>query len=492
MSNANEPPSDKLFVATRIDGLGGRLLAIVNAIFLANETGFRFGFTWNRSTFADKDFHSVDIASAVFDGPFLEKHYLGEKLDCIGFARLGDTPFSVSDLKAQSEDGVRGWLCDSFEIVNQMVAETSVKARATAVAFRSIGFAEPIREAIRAAEAVAISPHSAAVHLRSGDIVHGRYRRRPFFTQKVIPSPLAKGMIRHLQERGTEVILFGEHVDTLNYVKSATGCRLVGELGAPSPDASMARALFEMVVMSRCTEIYAGTSMFAAMASTIGSSPICSPEDLLGRERLSRELLTELEENASAYHPREAAYAYLFAYARLTDEAGADGQEELLDRAHRLDPENDFYPLKKAVWRFEKGHYAEGETILSRLYRADDKESARTAASAIRFLKVRNWQGVFDWEEDIPLFKAAAFAGMPHAAACCAIFLGASGDARAAIEMIERALAVEPRNPLFRLIAHKMRKAAPSSVQDERRGRAKELLRQAIARCSRLLGVVTR
>src|SRR5690242_6023918 len=113
MSNANDLcPPEKLFAATRTDGLGSRLTAIVNAIFLAQETGWRFGFTWNEGEVADKVFHSVDIASAVFDGAFLEKHYLGEELDATGFIRLGETSFSIADLKARSDDSLRGWICD--------------------------------------------------------------------------------------------------------------------------------------------------------------------------------------------------------------------------------------------------------------------------------------------------------------------------------------------------------------------------------------------
>jgi hypothetical protein len=486
--------SEKLFAATRTDGLGGRLKAIVNAIFLANETGWRFGFTWNRDRIVDNVFHSIDIAPAIFDSTFLEKHYLGEELDDTGFIPLGKTPFSISDLRARSDDdAVSGWICNSFHLTKQMVADESVKVRGNALAFRAIGFTEPIREAIRAAEAVTLPHRIAAIHLRSGDIVHGSYRRRPYFAQKVIPSPLAKAMIRHLQEHGMEVILFGEHRDTLGYLKSETDCRLADEFGAPSPDTGTVRAMIEMVLLSRCTEIYAGSSMFAVMASEIGSASVRSPHDLFGRAGLSHALLAELEENASAYHPREAAYGYLFAYARLPDGAGGDRQEQLLDQAHRLDPENDVYPLKKAVLRFGEGRYAEGEAILSRLYHADDDASCKSAARAIRLLNARNWQGL-DWQDDFPQFKAAALAGMPHAAACCAVFLTACGDMPASAEMIDRALSAQPQNPLFRRIARRVRKADRSSASQipMRRNRAKERLRQAVATCARLLGMAAR
>jgi hypothetical protein len=498
MSNANDlSGSGKLFVATRTDGFGGRLTALVNAIFLAQETGWRFGFTWNEEEVDDKDFHSVDIASAVFDSAFLEKHYLGEALDPAGFVALESESFSIAELKAQSDDGLQGWICNSFSLVQRMAAQESVKIHGTAHAFRSIGFAKPLREAVREAEGLALPGRTAAIHLRSGDIVHGRFRRRPYFNKKVIPSPLAKSMIRDLQQQGAAVILFGEHRETLDYLKSETGCHLLDEFGPPSPDMKMARVLFEMMVMSRCAEIYAGESMFAVLASIIGSTSVRSPREFYGREKLRDALLAELEQNASAYHPREAAYGYQFAFAMSSNSAAWNRQERLLDKAHELDPENDFYSMKKAVLRFEEGRYEDGETILSRLYHADDIYSARAADNAIRFVAARNMHGTFDWQDDFPLFKAAALAGMPHAAACCALFMTAYGDMKSALAMIQRALAAQPGNLLFQRIETFVTRAGrsskrPTPLRRKRRHRIRTLLRRASARLHGLLGISAR
>jgi hypothetical protein len=156
------------------------------------------------------------------------------------------------------------------------------------------------------------------------------------------------------------------------------------------------------------------------------------------------------------------------------------------------------YPLKKAVLHFDEGRYAEGEMILSRLYCTAADETGKSAARAIQLLKAQSKKdGAFDWQDDIPLFKAAALAGMPHAAACCAVFLGAAGDKPEAVAMIGRARAARPRNPLFRRLAGTVRKAGQSSTAVVRpwhgRGiRAKALLRPAIARCRRLLHIAGR
>jgi hypothetical protein len=484
MTNAKDLSGfEKLFAATRTDGFGARLVAIVNAMFLAHETGWGFGFTWNAATVANNVFHPVEGAAAIFDRSFLDEHHLGAKLDGTGFAQLGDTPFSIAQLRARAA-GVKGWNCDHLEITRRMIAAEAVKQEGTARAFRRIRFAEPFRDAIRAADAAPLPGPMTAIHLRSGDIVHGPFRRQPKFAAKVIPSALAKAMIRLLRERGTDVILFGEHHDTLHYLKSETGCRLVEDFEGPSPDEGTVRALFEMVLMSRCAEIYARDSMFAVMASTIGSAPIRSPDALLGEDRHLRVLLEELKNNASAYHPLEAAYGYLYAYTRLPRDAGAERQEQLLDQAYRFDPSNDFYSLKKAAFRFAEGRYREGEAILSRLYPAIDKAAALLAERAIRLLGLKIWGHDPDWRDDFPLFKAAALAGMPNAAACCALYLNAHGDRPGALEMIGRARAAQPRNLLFRRVARTIRRAGRT-----RRTRLKAFLRGVAAKCARSFGI---
>ena len=50
----------------------------------------------------------------------------------------------------------------------------------------------------------------AALHLRSGDIVHGPHRRRLVFADKVIPSTLAKAIVADLSSQGLTTLLIGQ------------------------------------------------------------------------------------------------------------------------------------------------------------------------------------------------------------------------------------------------------------------------------------------
>lgn len=491
--------SEKLFAATRTDGLGGRLRALINAKYLANQTGGRFGFTWNESEIADKDFHHVDVASAIFDSAFLEKHYLGEHLDLTGFVSLGRERYSVDDLKfSAEEDDLKGWICNDFGSIHLFRARRSSKVKGLATAFGEIGFAGPISDVIENAKSVRMPKRSVALHLRSGDIVYGRYRMRQRSARKVIPSALAKAIVGTLQKRDTQVILFGEDRDTLNYLKSQTGCLLVDDLDPPPRDAFTRRVFFEMLVMSRCAEIYAGSSLFADIASRIGSVPLRPPHKLLEPANQTRELLRELQDNGSNYHPREAAFGYFSAYLMM-ERSGSGESEKILQKAFSLDPENAFYPLKLASFRFKEKRYREGDAILSQRFNADSSAAGKNSVGSMQWMARQNPDGTVDWENDLPLFVAAANAGMPYAAAFCAVLFAEIGDMNSASDMASRALGLQPQNPLFiRVKKHAQYKARVSSRSPEariwrnRRAGMKDILRETIIRWSRLIGIASR
>jgi len=453
--------SDAIFVATRQDGLGGRLRAMTNAKFLASQAGCRFGFVWRKKGVAEPDFHHIDTAAAIFDSTFLEKYYLGKRLNPTGYVALGEEQFTLASLRANAEEKkLNGWICEKLNIVDKLQAGSSVKSDGLARAFCEIGFAEPIREVFEHARSVHLPNRNAALHLRSGDIVRGRYRIRLRPAQKVISSLLAKAIIRRLQEQGREVILIGEDQNTLEYIKSETGCRLIDDFNPPPQSEPMQRVFFEMAMMSRCADIYAGSSsMFAKMASMIGRVPLHSPTDLFDHAEQADALRRELHECGADYHPLEAAYGYLSAYL-ATQESGENDGETLLENAYAIDPANDFYPVKLASFRFGKTQYRQGEAILARHFTTGKNAEVKDANQSLEWMTRMEPDGWFDWEDDLPLFLAAAEAGMPFSAAFVSVALAGLGDVNQANEFADRALASQPQNKLFRRVKGRVRRKA--------------------------------
>jgi len=82
---ARRDAQSKLIAATRDGGLGGRLLAMVNAKSLADTLGYRFSFAWE--PIHDEELHSVEKVDRICRADFIEKHWLGEKANAL-FKRI--------------------------------------------------------------------------------------------------------------------------------------------------------------------------------------------------------------------------------------------------------------------------------------------------------------------------------------------------------------------------------------------------------------------
>ena len=87
--------------------------------------------------------------------------------------------------------------------------------------FDQIAFSDKMVATIKVDREVHLPPKSAAIHIRSGDIVYGNYRlhgRR--FTGKAVPIPLAKMAIEKLISDNYSILLFGESDKSLHVSSS--------------------------------------------------------------------------------------------------------------------------------------------------------------------------------------------------------------------------------------------------------------------------------
>ncbi|WP_292861930.1 hypothetical protein [Mesorhizobium sp.] len=443
-------------MATRTDGLGGRLLAMANAKTLADRLGYRFGFTWNSRKITDQESHTVDLVQNIFSAEFIARHWLGEKIRSADFDILGNTAFAPSDLEAMaSRGGRRGWICNEFNALD-FFRDGGSSPLQRSETLRGFGFASAVWRALDAAATCRLPGPMAALHLRSGDIVHGSNRRRLIFADKVIPSTLAKAIVSELSSKGLTTLLVGQDRAMLDYLQARTGALRTDDFGAGEFKDEALGAFFEMALMARCRQIHAGTSIYAVVASVMGDMPCVGPGALFGKSRAADIILEELRTNEADYHPLEAAFGYQWTFLALEGETSPTRARELLNKAQALDPENDGYDLKMAAAHFRDGDYAAGEAILkSRML--SQARLRRKIPLPIMDIMTNLMGGWLVMERDFEFFFAAARAGHPYAMACSAyVLLEALGDQASAVEMADRLVTMEPGNPIFRRIRRRV------------------------------------
>ncbi|WP_217572405.1 hypothetical protein [Mesorhizobium sp. GbtcB19] len=449
--------STKIFAATREDGLGGRLVAIVNAKCLADNLGCRFGFTWNGQSIADMQFHAVDRVDKVFSAAFIEKHWLGEEIDAARFSTIEGIRFTRKSLEAEAaQSDLQGWICNDFQILKSLRhgwfkarMAASRRARWRHEAFAALGFSAPVAAAIAAAKKRRFSRPMAALHLRSGDIVYGSYRSRLEFGEKAIPAPLARAIVSKLASKGLATLLVGQDRAMLAYLKSETGAFLAEDFGANEFADETLRAFFEMALMALCRQIYAGSSVFATIASVMGGAPVLRPKALFNGHRAAGMILEELKARQSDYHPLEAAFGYQWAFYLLEGGISPGEAREILEKALALDPDNRAYALKIAASHFREKNYASGDAILRRFMTREFDASGEAPTEIMKLLTSRSWRG-FVMANDFDLYIAAGSASHAYAAACAAHTLHAAlGKTEAALAMAALSLQAEPANRLF-------------------------------------------
>jgi len=464
-------PDSTLIAATRTDGLGGRLLAMANAKALADRLGYRFGFTWNSRAISNQESHSVDVVRNVFSAEFIDNHWLGDKIGDARFGMLGGTVFTAASLDAIARrTRLRGWICNDFDIFDFFRDDGAGPIRMSETLGR-FGFSPAVRQALDAAAACRFPGPTAALHLRSGDIVRGHHRRSLVFANKVVPSTLAKAIVTELSSMGLKTLLIGQDRATLDYLKAETGALLTSDFGSGEFKGDTASAFFEMALMARCRQIHAGNSIYAVVASVMGDTPFVGAGALFGARRAAEIVLEELRTHGPCYHPLEAAFGYQWAFLSLEDEIDPAQGREILEKAQALDPQNDGYPMKIAGTFFREGNHAAGEAILKSVMTS---QSGRRSKIPLPIMEIvaRVARDRRTGKKDIEAFFTAAEAGYPHPAACCAYILTeVLGDKKSASEMAAKLVKTDPGNPIFRRI----RRRAGMGRKPKKRGLAKAI-----------------
>ncbi|RWL50386.1 MAG: hypothetical protein EOR60_01860 [Mesorhizobium sp.] len=434
--------------------MGGRLLAMVNAKALADTLGYRFGFTW--WPMHDDEFHSVEKVDKIFSADFIEKHWLGERVEPTGFEVLEEVAFTRASLDAAAgRRSLRGWICNEFKILDFFRGGPELVRRSETL--RGFGFSQAVNQAFDAADRRPFPGPTAALHLRSGDIVRGKYRFMLDFSDKVVASTLVKSIASELSSKGLTTLLIGQDRATLEYLRSQTGALLSDDLGSAEFQDETLRAFFEMRLMARCRTIYAGNSVYASVASTMGDIALVHPKTLFGGSKAAEMILGELSRHQSDYHPLEAAFGYQSAFLDLEGQISPTRAKDILGKAYALDPENDIYPLKIAAAFFRNRDYRSGEAVLKGLMTRQFEASSAMPLRAIGVLVGRSWLGHV-MSKDFEFFFAAAADGHPYAAACSAHILHVVfGKLEPARRMIAMSLEAEPDNALFKRIKRHIR-----------------------------------
>ncbi len=341
-------------------------------------------------------------------------------------------------------------------IVNQPPLSALVAvplAERYAAAFDRIGFAPPLAQAVLRARAAALPDRPVAIHIRGGDTIYGNHRFSSLFSEKGLCYPVAKRLMESQIALGRYPLVFGHDLATCRLLADRFGLRT----GADFLDAAEARppaedAVAEIVAMSRCEEIYAGSSGFAQAAAWIGNrrllrAPPMSPDDILAD--------ADLADPNLALPALQRAFSYYMAAYYGRDSLPDGRMIEALDKALHYDPGNIFYALIKARLHGRTGNPGAAEAALKDAVvhdlEAHGRFSASVTALVLRRVLVANGPpDKIEVRSYIDVLPEYASVDRPYTAYMAAAAAGVKGETDRAAALIALSRQAEPENPVFR------------------------------------------
>lgn len=358
----------KCFAAMRTDGLGERLRAMINAMILAEHFGVDFKFTWEQRAGGGAQHHAVLSARQTFNSPFLSRHFLGIRSITAGYPVLEGRKLPADEIRRLLNSAAKG-LRVNQEPISRLIdlRESSHLRSRYKWAFRRLRFTRHVQKAIDAAWTVPLPNRVVAVHLRAGDIVYGHFRFTSTATAKVVCYPVVKRLISDLIAQGKTPLLFGQDKIVCRMLADRFNIQLAAEV-LPEDDA-LAAAMSEIVLMSRCEEIHAGSSGFSILASLIGVKDRQAPAAGWTAQQVIDCILSddEIDNPASPLPDLQRAFAfYMIAYSGM---GVVDDRIVIsaLGKALQFDPGNAFYGLHKANLEFVNGDPDSAEMTLNSL-----------------------------------------------------------------------------------------------------------------------------
>jgi hypothetical protein len=379
-------PESKIVLSRRGDGLGERLNSLLNAMRLAEILDVDFRFTWPIGAVGKDPHHAIVPPEQFFSADFVAAHLMTTADTRGGFARLAGPAGDLDSLRRQLDAVDRGLIAPGRPLRTRIDPEAvPAVTRGFSAEFDAVGFHPSIEAVIAAARAVPLSAPTVGVHLRSGDLLFGRYRYWTAYWYKIVPIPVARALIERFQTDGREVVVFGEDTRAIGDLCATTGASEASTRRS-SPDMTPAEtAMFDLVLLSRCDRIIGGWSGFAIQAASISDQGVEHHLDLIAPSDVVDLTKADIALHGDRYDPTHRSFAWWAAYYGARDELPYDESVDLLTSAIAADPTNPRARLRLAGLSYREGHLERGDDALVDALTADVATGGTTLESVMLF-----------------------------------------------------------------------------------------------------------
>ncbi|EOI0733336.1 TPA: hypothetical protein ACXATO_000480 [Campylobacter jejuni] len=361
-----------IFMMQSPTGWGDRLLGLLNAMYLAKQTGFNFGFVWD--SFEVKYITGCNLSANVceekelFDSKFIDKH---------SYSKVYLSPYRVDLENKQwlnfefiSKPNISDYLIPPFQYdwgypVNHNSLKEYIKnidenyMQNFPNLWKEIGFSNEIKAISKEANDVwlRISQHRKdfiAIHARSGDIVYltalgiNSHSGHDFCWDKAMPVEILLELVQRYCVSHA-ILLFGEDVDTLKKVAlyfNNKNIYLASDFIPESYIKSWKRDFFELILMSKINKIIAGDSGFSNLASLINSGKKSIFWSKMFTRKEKYDIFKKYHNKIKDIHPMQKAFSLIYMYmGEINFKKNYTEAKKLVENALKIDTLREFHHI---------------------------------------------------------------------------------------------------------------------------------------------------
>ncbi|WP_180380367.1 discoidin domain-containing protein [Campylobacter devanensis] len=461
-------------LGSRIDALGMRILALINAMYAAKELGseYKFMFSWWENT--DVDYLDTSNANAsnhcnfsqilkdneIFSDDFLKEHLISHHFHSyrhdINSPSFNETKdkFLVQKWGFHASGNVP--LCEVMSGINPELALDEMSK-----CYKEIQWSDRCAKIIKDIDYICneiISGSFIAIHIRGGEIVLGEFKIAPevWMRSRHFPYEIAIELAKMEWDKNNIIIIgqdfianqiLEEYLNKIKPNKSVMIYSIDSLIEGRFDYENKERSFFDMNFLSRAEKIYAtGISAFSNVANMIaGKQLVCSFFDIYSLEEIYN--IIEKNINCIDIGNLHRAYCYyrLCSYARRLKKP-IDTSRQWLTKAINEDPNNSFYKvIMTDLWFEEKELKKADEYLKSCVFEESFFEAiyglhtcrgfAKGAASFYEYIRNQYTQ-----------FASMEYPYISYVAAKISIF---RKNADEALKFITYSLKAEPNNNLF-------------------------------------------
>ncbi|WP_416860154.1 hypothetical protein [Helicobacter ganmani] len=375
-----------LLVSITDDGIGVRIMNMLVSMYLANLSGYKFGFVWRSDINAcgtddlrnnlGKSYHydillpQIESEEYLFDSKFISQHSYTKQIKRESKHLARNIP--LSKLKDSLPfEGSFGW---SYQDSGMHILDVDKSyLQELPKLYSQIPFSSHIVEIMEMAKIAAQALQDfVALHWRGGDALYSYFiRSRGNHYKKVMPIEIAFFIIKTYLPKGN-LIVFSDDIASmqslLEYAKEIPTnfklCSIVEFLPENLNDVD--RIFFEITFMSKAKEIFSAGSHFSYLASVIGKGREQNFTYKFFDEKMQVEIILQYLEKIKI-HPIAQAFSYLHLYILKRGERDFKFLGDMAYRAMNLDEKNPLYKIAFLDSLIKQERFKEADELLANI-----------------------------------------------------------------------------------------------------------------------------